>query len=118
MEKITKTRWGYYDVLYEEPGVKVKKLYIDVDKELSNQRHFKRSEHWFILQGHLKLILERDNIKFDYDLHKGDSIDIEVGTWHYPINGGNEPVVVIETQYGEDCVEEDIERKEWKKLED
>ena len=31
--------------------------------------------------------------------------------WHQLVNNGNTPLKVIEIQFGEKCVEEDIERK-------
>jgi hypothetical protein len=34
---------------------KIKTLHIKPGKSLSDQRHFKRNEHWFILEGELSL---------------------------------------------------------------
>jgi mannose-6-phosphate isomerase-like protein (cupin superfamily) len=36
---------------------------------------------------------------------------IPVGEWHQLTNPFDEPVKVVEIQYGESCVEEDIERR-------
>ena len=33
------------------------------------------------------------------------------GEWHQLVNGTQEPLKVIEIQYGENCIEEDIERQ-------
>ena len=40
----------------------------------------------------------------------GDSVEIGVGSWHCLYNPGTTPLRVVEIQYGERCVEEDIER--------
>ena len=42
----TQRNWGWYRVLDEKPGYKVKELVINPNSSLSMQRHFKRSEHW------------------------------------------------------------------------
>ncbi|MDR2109035.1 MAG: mannose-1-phosphate guanylyltransferase/mannose-6-phosphate isomerase, partial [Coriobacteriales bacterium] len=43
--------WGYYQVLDEAPGYKVKLITVLPDKSLSLQRHFHRSEHWVVVRG-------------------------------------------------------------------
>ncbi len=108
MGKIIKPLWGWYEVLSEQPGHKIKYLHIEPGKCLSMQRHFKRSEHWFILEG--ELMVDGKTLK------KNDYIDIPVEKWHRPYNISNRPCLVLEIQFGEECIEEDIERKEWKKL--
>ena len=57
--KIIKPLWGWYKVISKKrtKGHKVKYLYIEPNKSLSNQKHSKRSEHWFILEGSLHLDL-------------------------------------------------------------
>jgi len=45
------------------------------------------------------------------DMEKGDSIDIPVGSWHHPQNRTDKPCLIVEIQHGEECEEEDIERK-------
>lgn len=103
MGKITKTRWGNFDVLSEGKDYKIKTLYIKPGKSLSDQRHFKRSEHWFILEGELSI---------NGDLyHKNDFINISVENWHLAANITSKPCLVCEIQYGDECVEDDIERR-------
>jgi len=95
--------WGWYDVLLEGKDYKIKTLHIEPGKSLSDQRHFKRTEHWFILEGELSL---------NGDIyHKNDYINIPVKKWHQPANISNEMCVICEIQYGEKCIEEDIERR-------
>jgi mannose-6-phosphate isomerase-like protein (cupin superfamily) len=36
---------------------------------------------------------------------------IGVGVWHQGQNNYSEPCHILEVQYGEQCIEEDIERK-------
>ena len=104
---IVNKRWGGYEVIAEKPGWKIKYLFIKPNSRLSDQRHFYRSEHWFILQFELDLVI---NQKSRVKLKKGDSVDIKVDTWHWPQNVSNEPCIVLETQYGKSFEEDDIER--------
>ena len=95
--------WGWYDVLLEGKDYKIKTLHIEPGKSLSDQRHFKRTEHWFILEGELSL---------NGDIyHKNDYINIPVKKWHQPANISDKMCVICEIQYGEECIEEDIERR-------
>ena len=52
----TQRNWGWYRVLDEKPGYKVKELVINPNSSLSMQRHFKRSEHWYVLKGTCNII--------------------------------------------------------------
>ena len=114
MKKVIKPLWGWYKVLSKNRTKrhKVKYLYIEPNKSLSNQRHFKRSEHWFILEGQLNIdLVTPQGIEMSVDLDTGDSLDIPVGTWHKPNNRTDKHCLVLEIQTGEECIEEDIERK-------
>ena len=53
----TERDWGYWRVLDDKPekGYKVKELVIYPGKSLSDQRHFKRSEQWNVLEGEVKM---------------------------------------------------------------
>ena len=42
---------------------------------------------------------------------KNDTILIEKNTWHKATNIGKDNCYIIEIQYGDECIEEDIERK-------
>ena len=107
-ENITNKRWGSYEIISEKPGWKIKYLYIRKQTRISDQRHFHRSEHWFILQGELDVVINgTSRIK----LKKGDNLDIPVGTWHWPQNNSTEPCIVLETQHGKSFEEDDIERR-------
>lgn len=103
----TERQWGYYRVLHEAPGMKVKELTVNPGKSLSMQRHFKRSEYWVVEEGACNVAGE-DKI---LSLSTHETIDIPVNSWHQLINPFDKPCRIVEIQYGEDCQEEDIERK-------
>lgn len=111
----TKRLWGWYRVLDNQPqnGFKVKELVIEPGKSLSDQRHFKRSEHWYVLKGTVRMETEheeRKNVVHLDALTRG--YDIAVGTWHQASNPSETiHAHILEVQYGEACIEEDIERR-------
>ena len=47
--------WGWYRVLDEQKGYKVKELVIEPGKSLSMQRHEHRAEHWYVLKGEVTI---------------------------------------------------------------
>jgi len=100
--------WGYYRVLHTVgDSVKVKELTVDPGKSLSMQRHKYRSEFWFVAEG-----IAGNN--WDYGGKKIKSYKTEIimpGEWHQLHNPTDQPLKVIEIQYGERCEEEDIERR-------
>ena len=108
----TQRLWGKYRNLDNNGHWKVKELSIDVNKSLSDQRHFVRSEHWHIVDGKLEMNLEFANgYKTSKVYSTGDSIDIPTNTWHKATNMGDRPVKVIEVWMGDLLSEEDIERR-------
>ena len=105
--------WGYYRVLHEVPGMKVKELTVDPGKRLSMQRHSKRSEFWIVSEGHAEVdrAMSSGYQLPSINMSKHDRLDILVNEWHQLINNTDQPLKIVEIQYGEDCVEEDIERR-------
>ena len=103
----TERQWGHYRVLHEAPGMKVKELTVNPGKSLSMQRHFKRSEYWVVEEGICNVAGEEGIVS----LATHETIDIPVNSWHQLINPSDKPCRIVEIQYGEDCQEEDIERK-------
>ena len=97
--------WGHWEVLCVERGYKVKRLVVEPGKSLSMQRHFNRTEHWAIVEGAAKVMLEGG----DYDC-PAHSYYVERAEWHKLINAGEVPLIIIETQVGSYCGEDDIER--------
>ena len=105
---IVKKRWGGYEVIVDKPRHKIKYLYIKPNTRLSDQRHFYRNEHWFILQGELEVVINQmTRVKLGF----GESMDIPVDTWHWPQNNSDQVCIVLEIQTGKECVEDDIERR-------
>ena len=109
----TARAWGYYRVLHQEGrAVKLKELTVEPGQSLSMQRHNKRSEFWFVSQGTATVYTL--DISSDLDLlghyNVNDSLWIRKGDWHQLANETNDPLKIIEIQYGDDCVEEDIVR--------
>ena len=109
----TKRQWGYYRVLHEVPGCKVKELTVDPGASLSMQRHAKRNEYWLISEGKcvLNSAMSSGYAMPSVHLDKHDEFTIICGEWHQLTNPYDEPCRVVEIQYGEYCEEEDIERK-------
>lgn len=109
-EKVNRT-WGYWKVLDDKGIIKVKELVIKPGCSLSDQKHKYRSEHWYVLSGTLLIKLE-NNTKHMLTLGKNDTVVIDKGVWHKAINIGEDDCHIIEIQYGDNCIEEDIERRD------
>lgn len=109
----TDRAWGRYTVLDKKDGWQVKELAFKPNKSLSDQKHFKRSEHWCVVDGKIRINLEYpDGTKKMCLLSNGESIDIPVGVWHKAINVGEQTAKVIEVWMGKELTEEDIERRD------
>lgn len=100
--------WGSYTVLEDAPDHKVKRLEVLPGKRLSYQKHTKRSEHWFVLQGSGLVTLDG----VDVAVQAGQAIDIPLGAAHRIANVSEELLVFIEVQHGESFDEDDIVRLE------
>ena len=98
--------WGTYTVLDEGSLFKVKRIEVLPGKRLSYQKHSKRAEHWFIVQGNARVTLDDAEI----DLSAGQAIDIPKGSAHRIENPGSELLVFIEVQRGDYLGEDDIVR--------
>jgi cytidyltransferase-like protein len=109
----TERLWGKYTVLDKGKGWATKKLEFDAGKALSDQRHFKRSEHWHVVEGCIQMAIEFPNGDKEIKTYTaGNSIDIPVLTWHKATNVGDITATVIEVWMGEELSEEDIERRD------
>lgn len=112
--------WGYYRVLHEVNGTKVKELTIDPGQSLSMQRHQHRAEYWHITHGActvsstmpngyaLPLVLLKEHMNYH----------VPRGEWHQLSNPYEVPCKIVEIQYGTSCDEADIERKPYPKVVD
>lgn len=110
----TDRSWGYYRVLHEVgTHTKLKELTVTPKTCLSMQRHDKRAEFWFVAEGAatvytLDSSTDRD-VKDHMTIH--ESCWINRNEWHQLCNETDQPLKLIEIQFGENCVEEDIERR-------
>ena len=110
----TERDWGYWRVLDHktEQGYKVKELVIYPGKSLSDQKHFKRSEQWMVLEGVVDMQTEwNGNVSKIKLIPHGMPYEIGKEVWHKPSNSGTENAHILEIQWGSECVEEDIERR-------
>jgi len=109
--------WGEFSNLFEDDKVKVKELIIEPGQGISYQRHFKRSELWFVSKGIINvkhaLASEGPDNPRVHTLKTDDQIHIRVGDYHQAYNPFSEPCHIIEIQYGEETDEADIERLEY-----
>jgi mannose-6-phosphate isomerase len=101
--------WGSFTVLDEGENFKVKRIEVLPGKRLSYQRHARRAEHWFVVNGTAKVTLNAKEIL----VRKGESIDIPIGADHRVENEpGSDLLIFIETQSGDYFGEDDIIRLE------
>ena len=109
----TQRTWGFYTVLYEIPGTKVKELTVEPRQRLSMQRHQQRAEHWFVSEGTATVytINRKSDAELLGEFTRHQHIHIDRGEWHQLCNLTDQPLRVVEIQYGEACIEEDIERQ-------
>ena len=104
--------WGSFYNFYDSKEVKVKELIVSPEKGMSFQRHNNRNEIWLVTQGSCEVVYARENPenKTKIILKKFDKFIVDEGNWHQIINPFKDSCHIIEIQYGEAVVEEDIER--------
>jgi len=107
----TTRSWGWYRVLDDNTGYKVKELVIAPNSSLSMQRHFHRAEHWYVLKGHCAVRTEGVAGVQKVKLSSNQTYSIDKEVWHQAINETDKDCHILEVQYGTMCVEDDIERK-------
>lgn len=108
----TTRAWGYYRVLHEVDGTKVKELTVEPKQSLSMQKHLHRSEYWIVTEGKCKIYGYNETGELTETLlNKHDTISIKIDEWHQLSNSFDEPCKIVEIQYGEKCIEEDIKRE-------
>ncbi|MCM1265721.1 MAG: mannose-1-phosphate guanylyltransferase/mannose-6-phosphate isomerase [Candidatus Gastranaerophilales bacterium] len=100
--------WGFYTVLAQGDGFLTKMIHVNPGQKLSVQSHNHRSEHWVVLSGTAKVVLEGK----EHILSPGHSVDIAVKAIHSLQNPYKEDLKIIEVQKGDLLIEEDIIRYE------
>jgi len=98
--------WGYYLVLIEDRGYKVKQFVVRPGKRLSLQRHARRSEHWFVVRGEALVTRNEETLR----RAAGESVDIPLGAVHRVESLGPDDLLIVEVQRGAYVGEDDIER--------
>jgi cytidyltransferase-like protein len=109
----TERSWGYYCILHEpNKNVKLKELTVNPGKSLSMQRHKDRSEFWFVSEGVATVytVNRSTDIEMVGMFKEYQHIWIPSHSWHQLCNETDRPLKLIEIQYGDQCIEEDIER--------
>ena len=87
-------------------GFLIKELYVKPKGILSLQKHFHRSEYWFVTNGSPKITLN----KRSFIKKPNDTIYIPLGAVHRIENPYKKPVKIIEAQIGSILKETDIVR--------
>jgi cytidyltransferase-like protein len=110
----TDRSWGYYRVVHQVgANTKLKELTVNPKTCLSMQQHQKRAEFWFVAEGEAAVYTLNNSSDHDlvgtYTQHQ--HIFIAQSQWHMLCNETDRPLKLIEIQYGENCVEEDIQRR-------
>ena len=100
--------WGRYEVLQEAANHKVKSIHVSPGKRLSYQRHQKRSEHWYVVDGSGEVTLD-GKVQV---VSVGSVIQVSQGALHRISNTGTKELIFIEVQTGTYFGEDDIERVE------
>ena len=82
---------------------------------MSFQRHRnkKRNEIWLVSDGECEVRTSKEkspNNSRILKLKKFDHFIVRVGEWHQIINSFKNKAHIIEIQYGDECIEDDIER--------
>ncbi len=100
--------WGWVESLIAGERFQVKRITVQPGQTLSLQSHFHRSEHWIVVEGTARVIMDDT----DSLLTENQSLYVPAGSKHRVENPGRIPVVFIEVQTGAYLGEDDIVRYE------
>lgn len=101
--------WGSYECIDSGPSFNVKRLIVSPQSKLSVQKHYKRSEHWIVVEGEAE-VRNGDNY---FTLKKNESTYIQQEAIHSLKNPSmTDDLHIIEVQTGTYFGEDDIERFE------
>ena len=104
-ENVTMYRsWGKYTLLTESEGYRVRKIEMDPGASLTMQMHYHRSEHWTVISGTGKIII--DDVESIFT--ENQSTYIPMGIKHKLSNPGKIPLIIIEVQSGKYINDDDI----------
>ena len=79
---------------------------------MSFQKHKQRNEIWLVTEGSCEVLFAKNdpNQKESIILNKFDHFIVDEGQWHQIVNPFEEKCRIIEIQYGDSVIEDDIER--------
>jgi mannose-1-phosphate guanylyltransferase/mannose-1-phosphate guanylyltransferase/mannose-6-phosphate isomerase len=106
IHKIVYRPWGFYQNLHDGQGFQVKRLTVKPGGRLSLQKHFKRSEHWTVVEGTARVTRDRET----FLLNANESTYIPLGAAHRLENPTDRMMTLIEVQCGAYLGEDDIVR--------
>ncbi len=98
--------WGYYTILHEGKGYKVKEIGVYPKKSISLQSHKHRSEHWNVVEGEVRVSVAGRSSR----ARRNESIYVPKGIKHAVYNPTNKITKIIEVQIGSYLGEDDIVR--------
>jgi len=98
--------WGWFEILFEEAGLKVKRIMVKPGKRLSLQSHERRAENWVVIQGRARVTIGERT----HELEPHQAVFIPRQSRHRMENPGQEEMVFIEVQTGSYLGEDDITR--------
>ena len=95
MGAVERRPWGRFEQFTKNEPCTVKLIFLDADKQLSLQYHNNRTEFWKVIQGPIKVQLEKES----RILKEGESILIPKKAVHRLMSAGV-PAVVLEISMG------------------
>jgi mannose-1-phosphate guanylyltransferase/mannose-6-phosphate isomerase len=100
--------WGWYETLCLGGRFQVKRIMVKPGGVLSLQSHIHRSEHWIVVAGTARVIVDETESL----LSENQSVYIPLGARHRMENPGKVDMYIIEVQTGAYLGEDDITRYE------
>ena len=98
--------WGRSDAIVQEKRFNVNRVTVKPGGAFSKQMHHHRAEHWVVLSGTGKVIIEGK----EFLLTENQSTFIPLGSFHSLENPGKIPLELLEIQSGSYLGEDDIIR--------
>jgi len=100
--------WGEFNSIHRGETHQAKSIVVKPGGQLSLQYHFHRSEHWVVVRGIATVTVGEEILQ----LTPGQHVYIPQGSLHRLENHTDDPVEIIEVQYGTYLGEDDIVRVE------
>ena len=105
--------WGHYQSLDQGRRHQVKRILVNPGARLSLQKHFRRAEHWTVVEGVAEVTLGMEQGALAViTVGENETIHIPKGAIHRAANPGTVPMTFIEVQVGDYLGEDDIVRFE------